>query len=110
MSVTCKGISGDRHAMYTQLIQLNRLGRKLSEDSLGLPGSPATAYHNSTTIDSVIIYVSDTGRSGSRMSSRMQPLISRTYSRIKEMRNTDYTTGQNRIYCESIMEERAHTF
>lgn len=33
----------------------NSLGQKLSNDSLSLAGSPATADHNSTTIDRLVI-------------------------------------------------------
>ena len=39
-------------------------------------------------------------------SRRMKPPVSRTYSWMREMRSTGYTAGQNRLYCESVGEER----
>ena len=39
-------------------------------------------------------------------SRRMKPPISRTYNWIREMRNTDYTTGQKWLYCGSIRKGR----
>lgn len=60
MSVTCRAIFWDRHAVYIYLTHIaNNLGHKLSDDSLGWADSPAIACHNSATLDSYY-YVSDT--------------------------------------------------